>query len=171
MKELKKWIVMIAVLFVLTGMMSCELFDGGDDPTVFGSWEDGYGSEMIITEDSFSSYYNGTLSYSAEVISYHNNEWNQSENGEGSYGYLVIQYENTPYWYDADSLTGKYMVLRWQNLAYNLGVTTMEYSEGSNDSDWTDTTPGTLFDTEEEAIAGATGADGFFYFSSVTSEN
>jgi len=168
MKELKKWIVLIAALFVLTGMMSCELLNPGDDLAIEGSWDAGYDSSLVIKGSTFSSMYKGKLSYSAEIVSFDNNGFNASEKGKGDCGYMVIKYTSTPSWFDADSLTGKYMILRWQNLQTVNNVTTMEYSEGSNDTNWGDTTPGTLFDSASEAIEGATAASGFFAFSSVT---
>ena len=256
MKKLKNWIVLSAALFVLAGMMSCEMYNEGNDdvlvtevsvdqsslsfnnsgdtiqltatvlPTdatdqtvswtsdntdvatvdssglvtavgtgtatitvttsdggitascnitvdlsleVIGEWDQGWGSILEITENTYSSYYNDSLSYSATIVSFSNKEFNAGDTGMGNCGYMVLRFNNTPYWYDADSITGKYTVFRWQNLETVNDVTTTDYSEGSNDSDYSDTTPGTYYDTAAEAIANVKDANGYFStFSSMT---
>ena len=129
MKELKKWIVLLAALFVLTGMMSCEMFgeEDDDDIAVEGTWDAGYGSEVVITDSTYSNYYNDVLSaISAKIVSFDNDGWNGSETGSGDYGYMVIKYTQASAF--TPESQDKYMVVRWQDILSVGDLETMSYS-------------------------------------------
>ena len=163
MKHLKKWLVVLAALFVLTGMMSCDMFSEEDEVLeIIGEWDNGMG--IGISERTFTSSYGDTVYYTATIVDFDNSGFNAGESGEGDCGYLVMQFDYAPSWYadNADLFTGKYTVFRWQNITTANGETTMETSEGSNDPTFGDGMPGTYYDTREEAIENVTEANGYF---------
>lgn len=165
MKNLKKWLVLLAALFVLTGMMSCEMFEDDDESlAVIGTWDAGYGNTMEITSSLYkkswpASSWGSAGSYSAKIVYFNNSDWNSTDSGsgEGSYGYFVIE------WTDPSISTdkGKFDVVQWKNLKTLSGTTTMSYSEGYNAKGY--------FETADDAIESATSANGYFgVFSSAT---
>ena len=160
MKEFKKWIVLLAALFVLSGMMSCEMFESDDEETieVKGEWDTGYGS-IIITDSTISWYgTDGTLSYAYDIESFSNDSWNGSETGEGDYGYMVIKYTTAPTW--NDSVNGLYNIFRWQNLNSSESPASFEYGEAYLD--------GTYHESASESKNTATSSNGYYWFSSAT---
>ncbi|QEN08685.1 hypothetical protein EXM22_12055 [Oceanispirochaeta crateris] len=149
MKNLKHLSLFLMVLLVMTGFMSCELI-GKDDIAIIGEWDttsDSGSGRIIFTDSSYENYYNGELSYTAKIVHSDNYNWNGEESGEGYYGYLVIQFDNPPSW--NTTIENKFVVLRWKNF---IEGTSMDYSEGYLE----------YFDTADEAIEGATAANGFF---------
>jgi hypothetical protein len=155
--KIKQLSLILMVLLVITGFMSCDL-NSSDEASlaIIGEWDTGYvwdgvtyESKIVLTETVFQNYSGGELLYSAKIVSFENSGWNGGESGEGEHGYIVIQFDNN-----------KYMVLRWENF---IAGTSMDYSEGYN------FVTEEYFDTPEDAIVGATEATGFFGgFSSTT---
>ncbi len=165
MKTLKNWIVLLTALFVLGGMMSCELFEEEEETIeIIGTWDAG----IIIDGDLISfnnfDYYPDEAKYTADIISFSNQSFNAGETGEGNCGYVVVCYNNSPdysaWGFGVNEIEGKYMVIRWQNLEEVDGVISMRYAEGY----------GTYFDTADDAIENATDSNGYFSFSSTTQE-
>lgn len=158
MKNLKKWLVLLAALFVLSGMMSCEMFEDDDETlAIVGEWDEGFGSTMIITSSLYKkSWVAGATwpagSNSAKIVSFNNSDWNSTDSGsgEGTYGYVVIE------WTEPSNPTdkGKFDVVQWESLKTTSGTTTVSYSEGYNAKGY--------FETADDAIEGATSANGYF---------
>jgi len=162
MKNVKKISALLSVLFVLTGMMSCDLSGNIKNvlPQVSGNWDAGSGTTMEITSESFKSYNNEVLAYSAKVESFDNTCWNSSEKGEGDYGYLLIKIETAPA--ANPGIKDKYTVVRWENLKLENGTTTMEYCVEIEDA-------ASCFDKADDALGSVTDEKGFFKtFTNVT---
>jgi hypothetical protein len=153
-KNLRKLTLLFLVIFVFSGLMSCELFNDEDTLAIIGEWDTGYGSLDVTSAEITTYNSDGSIFWSYEIDSFDNSEWNGDESGEGNYGYMVVKCtEPSEYTPEAQD---KYTVIRWQNFVTE---TSMEYSEGYI----------AYFDTAEEAIAGATISEGFFnLFSSTT---
>ncbi|MBF9016361.1 MULTISPECIES: hypothetical protein [unclassified Oceanispirochaeta] len=160
-KNLGKLALLFMVLFVVAGFMSCGN-DLVDEPlAIIGNWDIGYGSTLTVTATKFTNTsFDDSVFFSYDIVVIDNDDWNASESGEGSYGFIVVKC-TTPSIYTPEA-KDKFMVVRWQNLESG-ETSTMEFAEGS------DYPANTYFDTYNEAMSGATGAAGFFgYFSTAT---
>ncbi len=154
MKNLTKLAVLLTALFVLGGLVSCDLNDSGSDSlAIVGTWDyttTGDGT-LVVTDSTYSVDMSSSTYdwyYAGDIVSYDNSGWNGTETGEGSYGYLVYKLTSHSSSYYSGYI-GKYVVVRWQNF---VDGTSMEYLDGSSE----------YFDTVDEALEGATEADGVF---------
>jgi hypothetical protein len=160
-KNLSKLALLFMVLFVVAGFMSCDNNLVIEPLAIIGDWDIGYGSTLTVTASKFiNTSSDDTVFFSYDIVVFDNNDWNASESGEGSYGFIVVKCSK-PSVYTPEA-KDKYMVVRWQNLESG-ETTTMEFAEGS------DYPVNTYFDTFIEAMSSATEAAGFFgYFSTAT---
>ncbi len=158
---------LIPLLALLLLLNSCDLSknETSVELSTLGTWTDAYGGKIEITVDQYTSYWsnNGveTLSHTAEITSFKNNELNadEAETSVGDYGYFVVKYDLT----NGGAGAGKYGIVRWKSLTALVDVTTMSYSEGYNTTGY--------FDTEDEAIAGMTAEANYFgWYSTMTKE-
>ncbi|MDC7235428.1 MAG: hypothetical protein PQJ58_19525 [Spirochaetales bacterium] len=157
-KNLGKLALVLMVLFVSAGLMSCDAFKDEESLSVLGTWGNG---TMEITSDTYSVDMGGSWgewNYSADIISFDNSSWNAGEEGEGSYGYMVLKFTSHSDDDTAAATVGKYTVFRWKNLTTVDGVTAMETSEGYGD----------YYDNADDALENITAANGYFNFYSAT---
>jgi hypothetical protein len=169
---MKKNSLLITSIFIFLMAVACftgcddyiELDDNGInfDIEIAGTWIDPYNVKLVINDSKIDFYSQSTdteTSYEAIIHGYNNSIWNGDESGTGDDGFMVIKYSKAPSW--NPDCQGKYMIFRWQNLDAGAAPITMDYAEGSNYP------TNTYFDSEAEAVTGATTAEGFFVFFTV----
>ena len=160
-----RWISGLAVVALVATLGLAGCADGGFDGLPVGTWESGFSSaEFPDVYTITRSRINRQDSYSARVVYVDDSQLNAGDTSVTATGdvavnagFAVIQYISVANagWGEV----GKYNVFRWADgTASNQRLMTQG---GKYNEDFTEIT---VFDSRQEAIDGATNAEGFFGF-------
>jgi len=149
-KQIKKALLIASVILAAASFSACNIGMPWDIE-LLGSWDDGYGTTVTITDTTYENYYNNSLNYSGKILKYDNAGLNADETSDAdTYGYFLVELtESNSDW----TPVGTCIVYRWKNIITENGVTTVALSEGYGLTRFTDA---------DEALAGMTEADGYF---------
>lgn len=150
---------------------ACAEESGSPPIEVAGEWQlvtSPTFAEKWVIDNGEIAYYWSTVSnrvwnitnYLAEVVSHNNETFNGGETGAGDTGHLVLRY--THVLNPAAGTVGMYNVLRWKQRGNENGTNYVSFSVGTKTVGTYPNSTNLVFDTPQEAQAGATEAAGYF---------